>query len=393
MVSRLPLEGVRVADFGQQLMAPYATGYLAWFGAEVIKMESKEHPDVIRGRSPARAADGHINKLCLSLNLRHPEGLRIAKSVVKISDMVVENFSPGTMERLGLNYAELRKVKPDIIMISGSGFGQTGPESGYRSWAPMFAAMGGLSSLTGYRDGLPTALRSTLDTMAGQMLAVAALTALLHHRKTGEGQYIDLAARDAVVYLIGDAIVDYSMNGIVPGLKGNDDDWASPHDCYPCKGQDEWVSIAVFTDEEQQDLCKAMGREELAEDPRFRDPLSRWENRQELDEIISDWTREHSAYEIMERLQAVGVAATPVLTSEQIFHEPHLKARGFIREMEHPSMGRILAFGPPWQLAAGALPLKWPGPDIGEHNKYVLGNLLRLTDAEISRLEKEGALT
>ncbi|MFH1650737.1 MAG: CoA transferase [Chloroflexota bacterium] len=392
MTGGLPLEGLMVADFGRELLIPHTTCYLAWLGAEVIRVESRELPDVTRDRIKLRGLDINSGKLNLSLNLKRPEAVEVAKKLVGISDIVTENYSPGTMAKLGLGYDELKKVKKDIIMVSGSGFGQTGPESKYRSYAGIFASMGGLCHLTGYRDGVPTELRSSVDTMCSNLLAVSVLSALLHRRRTGEGQYIDFAARDAVVSLTGDVVVGYGLNGAVPGPQGNEDDLAGPHDCYPCQGEDEWISIAVFNDEEWQALCKGMDASELAADPRFRDLTGRVANREALDEAVSAWTRKHGAYGIMAKLQPLGVAAVPVMSSAQIFEDPHLKARGFVQETEHPTEGKVLYLGPPWRLADGTPPIKWLGRDIGTSNEYVLKDLLGLNAAEIARLEETGAL-
>ncbi len=391
--SRSLLTGVRVADFSLQLAGPFCTVMLALLGAEVIKVESRLHPDMFRRRGPGQYQDVHVNKLGITLDLARPEAVKIAKELVGISDVVVENFSPGVMDKLGLGYNELRQIKPDIIMASISGFGATGPECSFRSYAAIFAAQSGLSHLTGYPDGPPTELRGSMDYRAGQMAVVAVLLALVHRQRTGEGQHVDVSAIEGVICRIGDVVLDHTMNNSSPGRMGNRDAIMAPHNCYRCKGEDSWVSIAVATDEEWKMLSKVMGKAALAEQERFADAFLRWQNQDELDRVIEEWTVNHTDYEVMEILQKVGVAAVPSLNAAEIFTDKHLIKRGYIRELEQPEQKRRLIFGEPWKLSSippivpQYAPFHW-----GRDNEYVLGHLLGMSGEEIARLEREKVL-
>lgn len=391
-MNMMPLSGVRVADFTAHLAGPYGTGLLALLGAQVIRIESRRSLDLSRTRHEARGCELNLNKLCITLDLKHPKGLEIAKKLVKISDIVTENFTPGVMERLGLGYSVLREIKPDIIMVSQSGMGQTGPESHFHTLAFNFASMTGAAFITGYRDGVPTELRASSDTKVGQCCVTAILAALLYRQRTGHGQYIDMSATELHACGMGEVYLDYLMNQRIQVARGNEDDFMAPHNCYRCKGDNEWVTIAVANDEEWNALCQVMQRLDLASDDRFSDQLSRWRNREELDTIISAWTYEHQARQVMEMLQEADVAAVQTFSVADIANDPHLRERGFIQQIEHPRLGKRLTFGPIWQFSQTKARINRYGPMLGEDNRFVLSELLGLSSDEISSLEEEKAL-
>ena len=384
------LEGIRIVDLTTTAAGPYATALLAVMGAEVIHIESHTRPDFLRhpGRE-ARFYDINVNKFGVSLNLRHPEAIEIVKRLVKISHVVVDSFRPGVMERLGLDYESLKKIKPDIIAASLSGFGQTGPERHYASFAAVFAAMSGLSYITGYQDGIPTEIRISADLRNGNIFAFSILPAILHWKRTGQGQYVDYAAMEGLSCLLGDVILDYSLNRRIGRGQGNRDAFMAPHNCYRC--QDEgWISIAVATDKEWHALCEAMGKPELAKDERFADGARRYQQQEELDKIIEEWTITRTDYEAMKHLQGFGVAAMPSFSSPEIHSDPHLKARGCFTELEIPGekkRWRVLL--PPWKFSATPARIKKRGPKMGEHNRHVFGKLLGMPQEEIARLEKK----
>ena len=388
-MNRLPLSGIRILDFSMVIAGPYATTLLAFLGAEVIKVESKVRPDHERVLYRARFHDLNMNKLSITLNLTDPKAVEIAKRVAGVSDAGVENFRPGVMKKMGLGYEALKEVRPDIVMISMSGFGATGPEAKARTFAAIFSAMGGLAHITGYHDGIPTELRGSIDTMSGQLVAFALLVALMHRRRSGQGQHIDFAARGGIVSPIGGVMMDYAMNRRNQGPKGNRDDFMAPHNCYRCKGENKWVTIAVENDEEWRSLCQAMGAPSLSDHPDFMNTLSRWENQEKLDQVIERWTSKYSDYEIMEMLQKVGVAAVPCFSADELFNDPHLQNRGFIKEVEHPVEGKWLAFGPPWRLSASPVKIERYGNDLGQDNDCVFGKLLGMAPEEIVRLKEE----
>lgn len=389
-MNKSALEGIRIVDLTSTLAGPYATALLAVMGAEVIHIESNTRLDFLRhpGRE-GRFYDINVNKLGLALNLRHPEAIEIVKRLVKISHVVADSFRPGVMERLGLGYEKLREVKPDIIAASLSGFGQSGPERHYASFAAIFAAMSGLSYVTGYPDGIPTEIRVSADLRNGSMFAFSILAAILHWRRTGQGQFIDYSAREGLSCLLGDVILDYSLNRRIGRGQGNRDAFMAPHNCYRCR-DDGWISIAVATDEEWQALCEAIGKPELTKDERFADGASRYEHQEELDRIVEQWTVPRTDYEVMKHLQRFGVAAMPSFSSPEIHSDPHLRARDCFSDLEVPGeKHRWRVLGPPWKFSATPANVERRGPQMGEHTAYVLGELLGMPQEEIARLEKE----
>ena len=401
------LDGVRILDFGWAFAAPYGTLLLAYCGAEVIKVESMRRIDLVRkvaffyGRAKSEKLNLEMssdfnelnaNKLGIRLNLSHPKAIEIAKQLVKVSDAIVENFRPGVMESWGLGYSALKEIKPDIIMMSVSSHGATGPEADYIGYADNFCALGGLSYVTGYSDGEPALLHGPSDLVVGLTSAYALLAALNFRQRTGEGQYIDLSATESIACLVGEILMDYIMNARVQGRKGNRDDTMAPHNCYACQGEDKWISIAVSSEDEWKALCAAMGNPGWVEDDRFSDAYSRWQHQEQLDKLIEGWTKAHTNYEVMETLQKFGVGAVPSFSNEELFHDPHCKQREVFLPVEHPELGRQFVIGPPWKLSATPAEVTRQAPLFGEHNQYVLGELLGLSDKEITCLAQEGVL-
>jgi len=397
---RLPLEGIRVLDFTWAWAGPQGTLLLALLGAEVIKVESRRRLDHARLRSlvagPSTTGPDHsfifntlnLNKLSLTLNLSKPEAVEIARALAQKSDVVTENMRPGVLERLGLGYEALRSIKPDIIMLSSSAVGGTGPERLYTGYAPTFAALGGLAYITGRPAGRPAPLMGTIDLRVGSTIAFAVLAALYYRKRTGNGQYIDLSSAEAVSVLMGDAFMDYTMNSRVQERMGNRDRAIAPHNCYPCKGE-QWVTIVAGTEGEWQALCEVIGDRRLTEDERFADTYRRWENQEALDGLIGEWTAERSPQAVMETLQAVGVAAMPVYDGADLVRDAHVLERGIIEEVEHPAMGKKKVLGPPWRFSKTPAEIQRPGPLLGQHNDYVLGELLGMSRRDIDRLTEE----
>ncbi|MEE8399946.1 MAG: CoA transferase [Desulfobacterales bacterium] len=396
-----PLKGVRVTEFTSAWAGPYATCLLGFLGAEVIKIESHQRVDHARSLafSTGKTFSGpdsssvfnslNLNKASAALNLKHPEAIKLAKRLLEISDVTMENMRPGVVERLGLGYEAVKKVKPDIIYLSSSACGQTGPEREYVGYAPTFAAMAGLSFLTGYEDWPPSNFMGSIDLKSAATSAFALLAALCHHQKTGEGQYIDLASQEAIAAMSGDVFMEYVMNQKVPQRKGNRDEGAAPHNCYRCRGEDRWISIAVVTDEEWIALCRTMEMPELAGDERFLDGPRRRQNQLDLDSIITGWTRDQDDYALMERLQQAGVAAAPSLSSEGLFNDPHLRDRGIYTQVDHPVMGKDWVITPPWRLSETPAQIHRHAPLLSEHNEYVFCELLGMSAEEVAILEEE----
>jgi len=398
-MNRYALDGVRIADFCWLWAGAYATGLLALLGAEVIKIESMARPDPSRKMTLTQAFEGidhspifnsiNLNKLSVSLNLKQPEAVVLAKKIVQISDVASENMRPGAMDSIGLGYDVLKEVKPDIIMLSSSAFGAEGPLRRYGGYAPSFACYSGLAHLTGYSDGPPNPMTGSTDLMSATTSAFAIMAALNHRQHTGQGQHIDMASVESLAVFTGDALMEYIMNGRVQSRNGNHDRIMAPHNCYRCRGDDKWVSIAVATDEEWQAFCNAAGHPEWASDERFADTYSRWKNERELNDLIGEWTVNYTHYEVTEILQKAGVAAIPSFSNEEIFSDPHFKARELAVEVEHPSMGKQVVLGPPWRLSETPARVTKSAPTMGENNEYVFGEILGMSGKEIARLIEE----
>jgi crotonobetainyl-CoA:carnitine CoA-transferase CaiB-like acyl-CoA transferase len=384
---------VRVADFTLHAAGPYCAHVLSLLGAEVIKVETSARPDMFRkphpvyGRMTAATFDQVAsNKLSVQLNLKDPRGVELAKRLVAASDIVAESFRPGVMGRLGLGYDALKVVKPDIVMVSISASGQTGPERGYAGYAPLFGAAGGLGTLTGYEDGPPTEIRHVMDHSTGLTAAMAALAAFLRRKRTGLGQHVDVAAREVACGFIADALLQFAATGIAPRRSGNDAPQIAPHNVYPCAGEDAWVSIVVATDDEWQAFAKALGRDEWLTDPRFASAQDRWTHRRELDLGIDAWTGARGREEITRVLQAAGVAAFPSYTAQDIVDDPHLNARGTITALDGPHGETRNVVGPPWRFSRTPASIERWTPELGAHNRYVFGDLIGLGPSEIDEL-------
>jgi crotonobetainyl-CoA:carnitine CoA-transferase CaiB-like acyl-CoA transferase len=323
------------------------------------------------------------------LNLKKTKAIEIAINLIKASDVVMENMRPGVAKRLGIDYEAAIAVRPDIIYISSSACGQTGPDREYVGYAPTFAALAGMSHITGYPDWPPSNFMGSIDLRSASTSAFAILSALYYHQKTGQGQYIDLASQEAIATFAGDIFLDYVINGRDFMRKGNKDDVMAPHNCYKCKGEDNWIAIAVAAEDEWEGLCNAMGRADLISDNRFSDASKRKANEEELDDIITSWSRDKDFYEAMEILQNSGVAATPSLSSQGLFEDPHLKERNVFRQVEHPVIGPNWVIGPPWRLAQTPATIRSHGPLLGEHTDEVFKNDLGMSSEEIDRLRQE----
>ena len=396
-----PLHNVRVTEFTSAWAGPYATCLLGFLGAEVIKVESMGRLDHSRltafstGKNFTTPNESsvfnsiNLNKKSVTLNLKQPKAIEMAKELVKKSDVVVENMRPGVMPRLGLGYEALSEVRPDLIYLSSSACGQTGPDTAFVGYAPNFASIGGVSYNTGYEDWPPSNLMGFIDLKSATTSAFAILMALIYRQNTGEGQYIDLASQECIATLNSDILLEYILNQRVPGRHGNRDDIMAPHNCYPCQGEDKWISIAVKSNEEWQACCKVMGKPELAEDPRFVDNYVRWNNQTELDTIIGEWTKDFDAGELMQLFQKEGVAATPSYNAEGLFEDPHLKERGVFQEVDHPVMEKDYVIAPPWRLSETPAAVRRHAPNLGEDNEYVFCEMLGMSKSEIEALIEE----
>jgi crotonobetainyl-CoA:carnitine CoA-transferase CaiB-like acyl-CoA transferase len=386
-----PLAGVRVVDLTWAVAGPTATMILASLGAEVIKVETGLRLDVLRHVEPTGATTNR-EKRAVTLNLRHPKAVDLLKRLVAVSDVVTDSFRPGVMDGLGLGYEQLRAVKPNLVMFSSSMAGQHGPQSRFAGYAPMFVALSGLGEMTGYTDGPPTQIRVGGDIIVGTHGGFALVAALLHLQATGEGTYIDLSAIESESCLIGDSLLDYTMNGTGPTRSGNDEPGVAPHNCYRCRGDDQWVSIAVTTDEQWAAFVGALGHPDWAAADRFSDGVKRFTNRDGLDRLVNEWTQQRSAQEITRRLQAVGVAAMPSYRAPELFSDPHVNDHAMVVKVPGPSgEGLLVRLG--GTFSATPMKIDRAGPALGEHNDEVFQGLLGLSPSDIDTLASEGVFT
>jgi crotonobetainyl-CoA:carnitine CoA-transferase CaiB-like acyl-CoA transferase len=408
------LAGYRVLDFGTAFASPMAAHLLADMGAEVIKIESHTRLDGLRLGRPIVGEDIaggdrgewpeyqpvfhglNRSKLGITVNIKHPEGVEILKRLVRISDVVINNFAPGVMDRAGLGYEALRVEKSDLIYVTLPAAGESGPLRDIVTYAPVIAALAGISSLVGYssarEDFVGTLQVAFCDAVGALHAVVAVLAALRHRQSTGEGQAIEIAQWEAAASMLGEGFLDYVMNGRVQGPVGNAHPTIVPHDNYRCAGDDAWVAIAVRSEDEWRAFCQATDHPEWANDLRFADAYLRRQHGAELHALITSWTGQHTPYEVMETLQAAGVAAMPVMNLEDQFRDPHLREREIHVESEHPKVGLEFLHGIPWRLSDTPGRISRPAPLLGEHNQYVFGELLGLPDAEIERLIEAGAI-
>ncbi|MBI4639319.1 MAG: CoA transferase [Candidatus Tectomicrobia bacterium] len=410
---QLPLEGIRVIEIADVWAGPFANTLLADLGAQVIKVESIQrfgsrgltlkpppgspgYPDNDPGERPWNRSATYNginrNKLGLTLDLSRPKGVEVCKRLARVSDILIENYAAGIIARLGLGYEALKEINPGIIVISMPLFGNTGPYGNYRGWGSSADPLVGHAWIRGYPDSDPSTTSSNVfhtDAVSAATAAFAACTALYYRKRTGKGQYIDVSQAETFMPHLGEFYMEYIMNEQDPKPMGNRHPFMSPHGCYQCAGEDRWVVIAVSSDEEWEGLCRAMGNPAWAQDEKFSDTLSRWKNQDELDRHIAEWAAERDHYEIMHLLQKEGVSAGPVLDNGDIYADPHLEERRFFEEVTHKDAGTHTDPGVLWKLSKTPMSIRLPANCLGEHNEYILGEILGLSGEEISELEKE----
>lgn len=392
------LQGIRIIDFGHVMAGPWCTMQLASLGAEVIKIETRARPDEQRAQHGKGAVDNleansnffeiNLGKKSVSLNLTTEEGRALAKKLVATADLVLENMRPGVMKKLGLDYEELVKVKPDLIMLSLSGFGATGALKRYAAYNPCFTSVGGTSHLTGYAEKKPnTMTNSGGDARAGTAAVFAALVALKFRQETGKGQYIDSSSSEVINSMVGDQMMDYAMNRRSPKRHGNTDKVMAPHNVYRCAGADSWLSIAVGSDTEWQGLVTALGNPAWGNDAAFASAEGRKANEAQIDTLIAEWAADRQAVEAMHLLQSQGVAATPCFKASELFNDPHVLERGQVQEVDHPVLGRRKTITSPYRLSETPTHIRGSAPILGANNDEVFQSVLGMEAAEIAALQ------
>ncbi|CUV03560.1 CAIB/BAIF family protein [hydrothermal vent metagenome] len=401
-------------DLSRIWAGPYCTKLFADMGAEIIKMESLSVYDSHRGPvNPAKGIaaypDGepgdepwnrngwfnclHMSKYGVTLELTKDEGRRVFELLVSISDVVIENFRQGSLERLGYTYEELRKHRPDLIYVSMPAFGNTGPWKGYLGYGIGQEQLSGMAHMTGYRGEGP--MKSGInhgDPITGSHAAGVLMAALRHRRRTGKGMYIDVSQQESSVALMGPEVLAYQMTGQEPERRGNRSGWYAPANSYRCAGEDRWVTISVTNQDQWRSLAQAMDADGLADDPRFATKEARRENHDDLDRIISEWTIGLEAYDLTRKLQRLGVPAGPVLRGPDLLQDAHYKDRGTFVTVDHPQVGPKQYPGIPWKMSATPGVVRWPSPTLGQHNREVYGELLGLNGLEIDQLDQTGVI-
>jgi crotonobetainyl-CoA:carnitine CoA-transferase CaiB-like acyl-CoA transferase len=388
-----PLQGVRVLEVTKIWAGPYTGKLLAFLGAEVIRVESYDSLDATRafGNKDINDAPGFqaINpgKYSVQLSMKSPEGKRLVQELAKVSDIFIENLRPGAAQRMGLGYETLRAIKPDIIAVSMSMHGNQGPLSYQTGYAPCFSALAGICQMAGYEGGPPVLLNQRYgDSSYGTAAAYAAIVALYHRRRTGQGQFVDVSAVESLAAMLGDCFMDYFVTGHVPERQGARHSELAPHGLYPC-ADEEWISIAVRSDEEWRALCEAMEQPALA--ARYADARARRLNVRELDDTLAAWTRTRSARQLASELQRRGVAAFKSLNSIDLVSDETLWQREFYRYVTDRTQRPIPIVGAPWRMSATPPSIGRAAPNLGEQNDYVLGELLGLSAEQRQRLVAE----
>jgi crotonobetainyl-CoA:carnitine CoA-transferase CaiB-like acyl-CoA transferase len=401
----LPLQGIRIIDHTIAWAGPQGTLLLADMGAEVIKIESCTRPDVMRGGGSIYGRGNpkfyemgpwflqlNRNKLDITIDLGKPDGKELYLKLVKISDAIMNNFTPRVMPNLGIGYEDLKQVKPDIIVVNLPGYGSTGPYKDAPAYGDCINAFSGLDNITGYPD--KPNMRPGIafgDPTSGFAAAFGLLTALYYRQRTGKGQVIDVSHFESTSKAMLD-LLDYAINHRIQHAQGNQNAYFAPQGCYPCKGDDRWVVITVAGEHDWLEFIKVLNHPGWANDSRFATNDTRKEHREELDRLISAWTCQHDNYEIMKLLQGVKVAAAPVLESGELYKDPHLEARGFYEVSIHPYTGTKLLPGTAYKMSLTPGGTRWSAPLFGQHNNYVFKDLLGLSDIEITELTNKGII-
>jgi len=396
--------GIKLLELGAGAAGPVATRYFADQGATVVRVESSRRPDFLRmihlTADDPHGIDGspmfvllNPNKQSVAINLSTPKGVGLVRRLVGWADVVSENFSPKAMAKWGLDYGSLRADYPDLIMVSSCLFGQTGPQRMYPGFGGQGSALAGFNHLTGWpdRDGVGP-YGTITDSLSPRYVALLITAALLHRARTGEGQYIDVSQIETAVYSLSEMVVRCSARGEVLSRSGNECEYAAPHGIYPCRGNDRWIAIAVFSDDEWDALCREMGDAGVGGDERFATTAGRLARRAELDDAIAAWTRHFDRHELMARCQCAGVEAGAVQEFDDLRRDPQLAHRNHFETLRHDKLGELSFEHCAIRPSASPPRLRAAGPNLGEHTEQLLGEALGLDAGEIAALVEQGVL-
>ena len=396
------LQGLKVLDFCWVAIGPMTTRYLADHGATVIRIETPSRLDILRNATPFKDdipgvnrsgyfATMNANKLAMTVDLKRAEGLEVIKKLVAWADVVTENFTPGTMEKLHLGFPELQRVNPSIIMFSTSMFGRGGPHSKQPGLGPVLTSLAGFTHLTGWPDRAPVSPYGAYTDFFLPHFAISAIMAALDYREaTGEGQHLDMSQLEGAIHLLTPSLLEYSVNGHIPNRNGNSNPNASPHGVFPCKENDTWCAIACLTETQWNSLSNLIGKPELTDDKKFGTLATRKVHEKELESHIASWTSNHSSRTLMDKLLGEQVPAGMVNACSDLLADPQLNHRNHFTIREHPVMEEHLVDGNPMILSDTPGTVSHRSPLLGEHNEYVLGTILGMGVKEIAALKATG---
>lgn len=392
----LPLAGVTVLDFGQVYQGPYATLLMAQAGADVIKIEPPQGEPLRRRAPPGKSTTFPIamlnsNKRAITLNLKHERGRELLFCMVEKGDVLLENFAPGVMDRLGVGWSVVSEINPRLVYASGSGYGLSGPDRDNLAMDLTIQAVSGLIAATGFPDGPPVkAGPAVVDFISGIHLYAATVTALFERERTGKGRLVEVAMQEAAYPTMTSQLHAYFETGEPPGRTGNSSHGRVPINVYPAK--DGYVAMNIAVEEHWHNLLAAMGREELQDNPRFANNAARVANRDEVDALITSWTRSLGKYEIFAIAKQRRIPLAPVRDADEVMHDRHMHERGFLTEIEHDEIGRVTVPTSPLRYHDADRVEIRPSPKLGQHNAEIYGDWLGLSAAEIADLERDGVI-
>ncbi len=414
-MSTLPLDGIRVLDSTYVFALPYTGGQLADLGAEVIKIEGPGRPDITRGgglygtfpdndpgedwwNRPSTYQLLNRGKRSLVLDMSQEDGRQIFRDLVMVSDVVMENFTPRVMRRWGLDYPNLRKLRPDIIMVSNTGYGHgDGPYSSYPAQATTQEGTHGHCWITGYPNDEPSkAGRSFVDFLSTWSALFAIGAALRYRNRTGKGQWVDIGMYQAGVMFLSEYLMDAIANGREGERIGNRHPYRAPQGAYPAAGEDQWITLSVGDNDEWDALCRLMERSDLAADPRLSTLAGRQKHHDEIDDAIGEWTCLADKYELMHTLQATGIASGPVLNGKEVHFDPHYRSRNFLERVDYPAdrqIGARFLMGRPYSLSKTPLQIRGPAPRFGQDNEHLLADLLGIAPKQVAAWAEQAIIT
>ncbi|OGC94399.1 MAG: hypothetical protein A2W25_01835 [candidate division Zixibacteria bacterium RBG_16_53_22] len=399
-------EGIKIADFSWAVVGPLCSRYLAEHGATVVKIECHKRLDLLRQASPfanntptpdSSMFYGKINpdKYCVTIDLQHPDGKKLAWKLIEWSDIVTESFSPGTMKKWGLDYEEVRKIRPDIIYLSTNMQGSGGPHSAYSGLGYNAVNFSGFTEISGWPDRMPAAPHGAYtDLVCPRFAALGILAALDYRRRTGKGQWIEQSQFESSLHFLSAPLMDYQVNGEIVARNGNRLPGAAPHGAFPCKGDDNWIVISVLNNEQWQNFCQAIDNPALSQQKEYATPGDRKINEDELDKLVTAWTLKHTAEAAETIMQRAGVPAQKIFKPQDVYHDRQLKERNYFIPLKHPVMGeQKFEMQSCYILSKTPRRIKRPSPCLGEHNEYVFKELLGMTDEEIAQHIIDGTIT